>query len=429
MYSLSPYFPLLVVLVGASVACSDPPDQTPCPETSDGGGTDETGGDACEPVDDPEMVAEACADPEFGVEPEFPPTQFSCQGVGGGAVVYNSVVVLGQGGPGALELDPPEIVFPDADPSVQACCIAPPADEVDITTACESDCARAACNRVLQELRTGIELEDPSDGACAGINACIERLRDSIIAWEASLVAQYDKCLSVARINDDPGLPYNDFLTPFVDERKVVLDNADCNPDHLGCLYAGEVRLYCSVDGFERVEDSLCETAGNPRDPMSRANLMSVAPGPSIVSVTTPHGSTIDAAVNSLGGTVRVTCEDDHCTHRILDFKFALAAPTTIGPFRFSEVTAEFSGVPRGSQDSNNSIVFTHDSTTLWITGMLTIGSGKLSVKYPTQFSIRADSNMQALDTGLDFSIEGFHADFHGHQVHLATTPAPYAPL
>jgi hypothetical protein len=65
----------------------------------------------------------------------------------------------------------------------------------------------------------------------------------------------------------------------------------------------------------------------------------------------------------------------------------------------------------------------------LWITGMVTIGSGKLSLKYPVQFGIQADSDMLALETGLEFSIEGFHADFNGHQVHLATTPALSAPL
>ena len=410
------------------VACSDPPEQQPCPDTGTGTGGGETGENECPEPEIPE-IPEECADPQFTVFPEEDANNFTCEGIGGGALVYNSVVVGEQGGPGSLALDPPEVAFPQ-DQLVTACCVSPPADDETISNACETDCGRAACNLVLEQLRTAIAAEDPSNGDCGPFVGCVDRIRASITAWEASLVEQYDKCVTVAQANDDPDLAYDDLLTPFTEDRKVVLDGAECDQGNLGCLFDAELRVFCKVDEFQRASDEVCTMAGNPRDPMAPEDRFSIATGGGVVHVVLPNNQQVSHDIDSQGGLLRTDCQDGDCTYQITEFGFEIPGAFGVGMFEFHDMSAEFLGVPHGMRSlGEDEIVFLRSEVKLLISGVVEIGHGWANVQLPVQFTLNADANMGALETGSEFSIEYFYAESNGYHVELETSPAAYTPL
>jgi hypothetical protein len=210
-------------------------------------------------------------------------TEFVCEGRAGGAIVHNSVIitVAGEphGGPDAIQLDPPVVEFPGGG-DVSACCydvdpVPPPSqnqDWVEVDSGCRKDCARAACNRILEGLREQVMQADPSNGGCSALpdsfaDDCRARVRGSLETWIAHIEANYDECVSVAAQSNNAALPFDDPAAPFLDELKLELPDSGCNPDLAGCLFGAELRPFCELDNF--TEANTCEQAGNLEDELA----------------------------------------------------------------------------------------------------------------------------------------------------------------
>lgn len=265
---------LLLLLVPPMACKSDPDEPEMCPMGA-------TSGPECEEVATSLEPIPSCAEPEFDTAgPPVTPTRYRCEGRAGGSIAYQQVVVTvagtDRGGPGVVQTDPPVTEFPTDGNEVSACChgLDPaqnPADEEELRdNACQRDCGRAACNRILDSLRDAAAAEDASDGECDAIpagplrNGCQDRVRASLEAWISEIETKYDECVAKAIANSDPNLAYDDASIEFHEDRRVVLEN-DCNTDVVGCLYGAELRPFCQIDDFS--DAGVCDQAGNLIDP------------------------------------------------------------------------------------------------------------------------------------------------------------------
>lgn len=230
-------------------------------------------------------------------------------------------------------------------------------------------------------------------------------------------------------MNDDSSLPYADFLSPFIDRRKVVLDDADCDPGHLGCLYDAEVRLYCNIESYEVRRDAECDSAGNLRHPSAKPQLLAIGSGSSTLRVKLPSGASTSVVVHSTGGSLQRICERaDACGYRLLDFGFVLSKPVDLGLFELVEATAAFVGTPIGSPTRSGGVAFAEDTTELWVSGLARVGAGSSQIEVPVEFGLSASDAMLTRYTPVAFSIESFHAIFSGYDVELATAAAAAGP-
>jgi MYXO-CTERM domain-containing protein len=267
--------PLAAILLLVPPACAG---DTPDPISECMGTT----GEGCQEGEDVPVNPE-CAAPAFDTSPPVTPSQYVCEGSAGGAIVYNAqpfeVFGVMKGGPNDIQTDPAVTEFPSMGNDVSSCCYGldpeqEPSDEETITDECRNDCARAACNRVLDQLRSAVIESDPSDGDCAGAaivapntggeDGCIERLRGSLETWIAAIEAGYSQCVTAAFNNTNPNAPFTDHMAPFGADKKLELPDSGCDHTAPGCLFGAELRPFCALTDFTEAQS--CMAAGNDKD-------------------------------------------------------------------------------------------------------------------------------------------------------------------
>jgi hypothetical protein len=179
-------------------ASTEDPGFTSVTTTGETGETGETG-------DDP---AKNCADPEFDGETPENPTVSECTGQGGGALVFDVFSGIGNGVIPDKSKASPTVRFPD-DAAVGACCGAAAVPD-EVAGACESDCARAACNIAIAALEDAVADPSSLQGDGCGEN-CAMNVASSMADWilpQLRSSAGYSSCLEMANLNADPNVDY-----------------------------------------------------------------------------------------------------------------------------------------------------------------------------------------------------------------------------
>lgn len=375
-----------------------------CASTNDPGFTSVTTtegtGDTGDMGDTEDNPAKNCADPDLEQAIENP-TISACSGQGGGALVFDVFSGIGNGVIPDKSKASPTVLFPKHVP-VEACCGAA-AKPDEVASACESDCARAACNTAISALEDAVA--DPSslqgDG-CGEI--CAMNVATSIAQWilpQLESWAGYNSCLTMADLNTDPAADYT--AAEFVGPQLTFQRPSDACMN-LGCLSNVRLRIYCAVDSVMPT-DQMCTMAANgPHPNIPESEQLIIAPSPAEIT-SRSNGHVEMSRATSHGGVLRQdTCDDLSCPIVLETFSLATDETIEIGSLRAWNITATLAYAAIGAR-VGDTVVFDTGALQFQISGVSSLANDE-DIDLPLALVIANTSPARATFTGSTFSFD-----------------------
>jgi hypothetical protein len=350
--------------------------------------------------------ANNCADPEFEKAVENP-TISECAGQGGGALVFDVFSGIGNGVIPDKSKASPTVLYPD-ETDVGACCSAA-AVPGEVADACESDCARAACNLAIATLEDAVADPSSLQGDGCGEN-CAMNIAMSIEDWilpQLESSAGYKSCLDMADINDDPNINYTAAEFEGIELTFQRPSDACMN---LGCLSNVRLRIYCAVDSV-MATDQMCMMATNGEHPdIPESERLIIASSPTeITSRSNGHDDALRAT--SHGGVLRQdVCDDPPCPLILETFSLSTDETMGIGPLRAWNLTATLAYAAIGAR-WGDTVAFDAGALQFRVSGVSSLGNedenwNVQGIESPLEFVIANTSPAVATFTGSTFSFD-----------------------
>lgn len=372
-----------------------------------------------------------CGDPEFeGQLPEDPAIS-ECVGQGGGALVFDVFSGFGNGVIRDKSKASPTVFFSDDpnDVAVGACCGAAAFPE-DVTGACESDCARTACNTAIAALEAAVAEPSSLEGNGCGKN-CAVNVATSMEEWilpQLKSRVGYEDCLAMANLNHDASVDYT--AAEFVDEQLFFQRPNDACMD-FGCISNVRLRVYCAVDSAVAT-DQMCSMATNdehPDIPESDQFIVDAAPT-QVTSVSNGHAEAFLA--KSHGGLLRQdACNESPCPFVLETFSLSTDEAVDIGPLRAWNLTAALEYAAVGTR-VGDTVVFDAGALRFRISGVasrrIEDGNGHgngVESELPLEFVIANTSPAMATFTGAIFSLDEIEFRQGEYELRLRVHAAP----
>jgi hypothetical protein len=384
---------ILVALAAFGCGSTDDPGFTSVTTTGETGDS----GDAGDTEDPPERY---CADPEFGDKIPEDPTISECAGQGGGALVFDVFSGINNGVIPDKSKASPTVLFPD-DTAVAACCGAA-AEPDEITAACASDCARAACNTAIEALEDAVANPSSLEGnGCS--KKCALNVASSLAGWVLPQLKSsdgYDSCLTMANLNVDPNADYT--AAEFVDTQLTFQRPSDACKD-LGCLSNVRLRIFCAVDSVTAT-DQMCTMAANDEHPdIPESERLIVSSSPTDIT-STSNGRVEAHRAMSHGGVLRQdVCDDPACPLVLETFSLSTDEIVEFGPLRAWDLTAALAYAAIGTR-VGDTVVFDPGALHFLISGVSSPEDEELEL--PLDFVIVNTSPAMATFTGTTFSFD-----------------------
>jgi hypothetical protein len=346
------------------------------------GGTGETGETGDDPPDP------NCADPEFGEKVPEDPTLSECAGQGGGAIAFDMFSGFGNGVVPDQSVANPTVFFPE-DVEVGACC-GVAATLLELDSACESDCGRAACNMAISTLQDAVADPTSLEGNGCG-ESCAKNAASSLEDWVLPQLASstgYASCVTMAALNE------LSFQKP---------QNACMK---FGCLSNVRLRVYCAVDSHTAT-DQMCMVAKNAVHPdIPESGRFTLAASPAEVT-SGPKGYAKTFFATSNGGIVRQdACDDPACPIVLESFSLSTDETVEIGPLHARNLTATLAYAAIGSR-VGDAVTFDAGALQFQISGVASEGTTNgEDIEMPLEFVIANTSPAIATFTGASFSVD-----------------------